>query len=93
MQWLQAEQLKDKREQQALTALKAGEEQVARIALHDKAASEERAAQYRELYEQTHQNVLDLEEQLESFAANIRLFMINGNIMLHGWNRSDCSRE
>ena len=50
MQWLQAEQLKDKREQQALTALKAGEEQVARIALHDKAASEERAVQYRELY-------------------------------------------
>jgi phage shock protein A len=69
MQWLQAEQLKDKREQQALTALKAGEEQVARIALHDKAASEERAAQYRELYEQTHQNVLDLEEQLRELRS------------------------
>jgi phage shock protein A len=63
-QWLQAEQLRDKREQQAMTALKAGEEHVARIALTDKASSEERAAQYRELYEQTQQNVRELEEQL-----------------------------
>ncbi|BBH24711.1 phage shock protein A [Paenibacillus baekrokdamisoli] len=69
MQWLQAEQLKDKREQQALTALKAGEEQVARIALHDKAASEERSTQYRELYEQTQQNVQDLEEQLRELRS------------------------
>src|ERR1700733_951280 len=41
LQWLQAEQQKEKREQQALTALKVGEEQLARIALHEKAMAEE----------------------------------------------------
>jgi phage shock protein A len=68
-QWLQAEQLKEKREQQAITALKAGEEHVARLALHEKAASEERAAQYRELYEQTRQNIEELEEQLRELRS------------------------
>lgn len=69
VQWLQAEQMKDKREQQALTALKAGEEHVARIALHDKASSEERARSYRELYEQSQNNVRDLEEQLRELRS------------------------
>jgi phage shock protein A len=68
-QWLQAEQMKEKREQQAITALKAGEEQVARIALQDKASSEERAAQYKELYEQTAQNIRELEEQLRELRS------------------------
>ncbi|WP_127533375.1 PspA/IM30 family protein [Paenibacillus kobensis] len=63
-QWLQAEQTKEKREQQAMTALKAGEENLARIALLEKQSAEERSVQYRELYEQSNQNVLDLEEQL-----------------------------
>lgn len=63
-QLLQAEQQKEKREQQAITALKAGEENLARIALYEKAASEERAAQYRELYEQSRLNTSELEEQL-----------------------------
>ncbi|MBB3114701.1 phage shock protein A [Paenibacillus phyllosphaerae] len=69
IQWLQAEQQKEKREQQALTALKAGEEHMARIALHDKAASEERAVQYRELYEQSRQSITDLEEQLRELRS------------------------
>jgi len=69
VQWLQADQLKEKREQQALTALKAGEEHMARIALHDKTASEERALQYRELYEQTRQNVVELEEHLRELRS------------------------
>jgi len=68
-QWLQAEQMRDKREQQAIIALKAGEEQVARIALQDKAGSEERAQQYRELYEQTLANVQDLEQQLRELRS------------------------
>lgn len=68
-QWLQAEQQKEKREQQALTALKAGEEQLARIALHEKAASEERSIQYRDLYEQSRQNTIDLEEQLRQMRS------------------------
>jgi len=69
VQWLQAEQQREKREQQAMTALKAGEEHMARIALHDKASSEERAAQYRDLYEQTQQNINELEEQLRELRS------------------------
>ncbi|MFD0588642.1 PspA/IM30 family protein [Paenibacillus sp. GCM10027627] len=68
-QWLQAEAQKERREQQAMTALKAGEENMARIALHEKASCEERAAQYRELYEQSKQNTLDLEEQLREMRS------------------------
>lgn len=68
-QWLQAEQQKERREQQALTALKAGEEQLARIALHEKASCEERSNQYRELFEQSRQNTLDLEEQLRQMRS------------------------
>lgn len=63
-QWLQAEQLKEKREQQAIIALKAGEDHVARMALMEKASSEERASQYRDLYEQTAQSIKELEDQL-----------------------------
>ncbi|WP_219838761.1 PspA/IM30 family protein [Paenibacillus sp. R14(2021)] len=69
VQWLQAEQLKEKREQQAIIALKAGEEHVARIALMEKAASEERANQYHELYEQAAVSVKDLEEQLRELRS------------------------
>ena len=64
-QWLQAEQQKDKREQQAVTALKAGEEQVARMALQEKAAHDQRAVQYKELYEQSKQNIDELEDHLQ----------------------------
>ncbi|MFD1954329.1 PspA/IM30 family protein [Paenibacillus thailandensis] len=72
-QWLQAEQQKEKREQQALTALKAGEEQMARIALHEKANCEERSAQYRELYEQSRQNTIELEEQLREMRSEYQM--------------------
>lgn len=68
-QWLQAEQQKERREQQAITALKAGEENLARIALQEKAGAEERAAQYRELYEQSNGQMLDLEEQLRQMRS------------------------
>ncbi|REK75614.1 PspA/IM30 family protein [Paenibacillus paeoniae] len=68
-QWLQAEAQKERREQQAITALKAGEENMARIALHEKTSCEERSAQYRELYEQSRQNTLDLEEQLREMRS------------------------
>lgn len=68
-QWLQAEAQKERREQQAMTALKAGEENMARIALHEKASCEERAMQYRELYEQSRQNTVDLEEQLREMRS------------------------
>ncbi|AZN43180.1 PspA/IM30 family protein [Paenibacillus albus] len=68
-QWLQAEQLKEKREQQAIIALKAGEEHVARIALTEKASSEERATQYRDLYEQALQGTTELEQQLRELRS------------------------
>ncbi|MWC31000.1 PspA/IM30 family protein [Paenibacillus sp. MMS18-CY102] len=68
-QWLQAEQLKDKREQQAMTALRAGEEHLARIALQEKQSAEERATQYQELYEQSSQSVLELEDQLRELRS------------------------
>jgi phage shock protein A len=69
LQWLQAEQQKDKREQQALMALKADEEHIARIALQEKASHEQRAVQYKELYEQSKQNIAELEEHLRELRS------------------------
>lgn len=64
-QYKSAEQLRDKREQQALTALKAGEEHIARMALQEKLTEEERCSQYQVLYEQSKQSIVELEEQLQ----------------------------
>lgn len=69
VQWLQAEQQQDKREQQAITALKAGEEPIARIALQEKQSHEQRAVQYKELYERGRQNVTELEELLRELRS------------------------
>jgi phage shock protein A len=69
-QYLQAEQLMNKREDQAKTALKAGEEQLARIALQEKVMHEERSEQYRTLYEQGLQSKEDLEDQLRQLKAD-----------------------
>jgi phage shock protein A len=44
-QYFQAEELKVKREEQAVLALKAGEEQVARLALQDKVTQEDKSGQ------------------------------------------------
>lgn len=63
-QLLQAESMRDKREQQALLALKAGEEQVAKMALQEKIIHEEKVAQYSVLYEQNKNTIIELEEQL-----------------------------
>lgn len=64
-QMLSAEQLRDRREQQAVIALRAGEEQVAKLALQEKLIHEEKAAQYGELYEQSQQSVAELGEQID----------------------------
>lgn len=69
-QYVTAEQYKEKREQQALIALKAGEEEVARIALQEKLLHEEKANQYRGLYEQSKQSIIELEEQLRQLKAD-----------------------
>lgn len=63
-QMLSAEQMKDKREQQAMIALKAGEEHVAKIALQEKLIHEEKFDQFKELYEQSKHSIVELEEQL-----------------------------
>lgn len=68
-QWLQAESQKERREQQAMTALKAGEENMARFALHEKASADERAAQYKDLFEQSRQHTMELEEQLREMRS------------------------
>ncbi|MBW5449435.1 PspA/IM30 family protein [Cohnella sp. CFH 77786] len=71
-QWKDAEQWMNKREEQALTALKAGEEQAAKLALQDKVAHEERANRYRELYEQSRQELNELEQLLQDLRSEYR---------------------
>lgn len=65
-----AEQTAGKRAEQATLALKADEEHVARIALQDKITNEEKAAQFRQLYEQAQQSLLELEEQLNQLRSD-----------------------
>jgi phage shock protein A len=69
-QYLGAEAWKEKREQQALTALKAGEEETARLALQDKILQEQKSDQYRELYEQSKLALVELEDQLQALKAD-----------------------
>lgn len=64
-QYTSAEQMKERREQQALMALKAGEDDLARIALQEKVQQEEKAAQYKSLYDQSKLGIAELEEQLQ----------------------------
>lgn len=69
-QVLHSEQMKEKREQQALIALKAGEEDIAKLALQEKILHEEKADQYRGLYEESKRSLLELEEQLNQLKAD-----------------------
>lgn len=69
-QYLTALETKEKREHQAKLALKAGEEQMARIVLQEKLQAEEKSEQYRELYEQAKQSILELEEDLQQLKAD-----------------------
>ncbi|MFS0840513.1 PspA/IM30 family protein [Paenibacillus sp. UNC499MF] len=69
-QYLSALETKEKREQQAALALKAGEENMARMILHEKLQAEERSDQYRGLYEQARQSAAELEEELQAMRAD-----------------------
>ncbi|MFC5450740.1 PspA/IM30 family protein [Paenibacillus aestuarii] len=69
-QYLTALENKEKREHQAMLALKAGEEQMARIVLQEKLQAEEKSEQYRELYEQAKQSILDLDDELRQMKAD-----------------------
>jgi phage shock protein A len=71
-QYLTALETKEKREHQAILALKAGEEQMARIVLQEKLLAEEKSEQYHELYEQAKQSILDLDEQLQQLKADYK---------------------
>ena len=64
-QYLSAFQMKEKREEQAILALKAGEDEIARLALEDKLQHEETCTRYGALYEDGKQSLLDLEGQLK----------------------------
>jgi Phage shock protein A (IM30), suppresses sigma54-dependent transcription len=68
-QYLQAALRAEKREQQASIALKAGEEDIARIALQDKLQSEEQSKRYKELYEQALSSTAELDQELLQLKA------------------------
>jgi phage shock protein A len=71
-QWKEAEQWVSKREQQAVTALRAGEEDIARLALQDKVMQESQAENYRKLYDQSKQELADLELLLQELRSEYR---------------------
>ncbi|OBA01361.1 phage shock protein A [Paenibacillus polymyxa] len=55
-----------KREEQALLALKADEEHVAKLALQEKMLYAEKEEQYRELWEQSRESLRELEQRLDT---------------------------
>ncbi|MCR8657772.1 PspA/IM30 family protein [Paenibacillus endoradicis] len=72
-QWLQAEQQIERKEYQAMVALKAGEEMIARSALSEKTMLVENANSYRGLYEQSSGSLIELEEQLRELRQEYQL--------------------
>ncbi|MEB3102167.1 PspA/IM30 family protein [Ferviditalea candida] len=69
-QFLQAEQQKEKRENQALLAVKAGEDHLARLALQEKLLHEENSKRYKELHEQAQDAADQLSLQLAQLKAD-----------------------
>jgi phage shock protein A len=69
-QYLTALSLKQKREEQAVIALKAGEEEIARIALQEKLQQEEICRQYGLLYEEGRASLADLENQIRQLRSD-----------------------
>lgn len=72
-QWLQYTEQVDKKEHQALIALKAGEETIARQLLFEKNNLAEQLGSYRELYEQANSTLTDLEEQLTALKQEYQI--------------------
>lgn len=68
----QAVELRDRREQQAMLALKAGEEYAAKLALQEKLMHEEKAQNYEELFEKSKQAILELEEQIHTLKSEFQ---------------------
>jgi len=70
LQYLQAEQLRNKREEQAVIALKAGEDDLARLALQEKLLHDEKYSQYKQLYDQSMQSIHELSKQLDELRTD-----------------------
>lgn len=68
----QAIELRDRREQQAMLALKAGEEYAAKLALQEKLIHEEKVQNYEDLFEKSKQAILELEEQLHTLKSEFQ---------------------
>jgi len=68
----EARKLAAKREEQAAMALKAGEEELARIALREKMMHDEKAAQFEPLYRQALETVSEISQQLEELRGDYR---------------------
>lgn len=71
-QYLEAEQIVKRRTEQAAIAVKAGEDAVARLALQEKILNEEKAEQYRKLYEQGQHSIIELETQLQQLKSDLQ---------------------
>ncbi|GJM72103.1 hypothetical protein HMSSN036_43190 [Paenibacillus macerans] len=69
----QAKVMRDKREEQALLALKAGEEHLAKLALQEKLLYEEKIEQYSELYSQSLESLQELESQLHELKTEYQV--------------------
>lgn len=69
----QAKVMRDKREEQALLALKAGEEHLAKLALQEKMLYEEKVEQYTELYTQSIESLQELEAQLNELKTEYQV--------------------
>lgn len=67
-----ARELAAKREEQAALALKAGEEELARLALQEKLLHDEKIAQFEPLYQQAMETVAELAAQLEALRKDYR---------------------
>jgi len=72
-QWLQYTEQVDKKEHQALIALKAGEESIARQLLFEKNALMDQLNSYRQLYEQANESLVDLEAQLTTLKQEYQI--------------------
>ncbi|WP_178023731.1 PspA/IM30 family protein [uncultured Paenibacillus sp.] len=69
----QAKVMRDKREEQALLALKAGEEHLTKLALQEKMLYEEKVEQYTELYSQSLESLQELEAQLNELKTEYQV--------------------
>lgn len=70
--FLHAEKWKEKREEQALLAIKAGEEELARVVLEEKIAYEEESRKYRELYHESKRSLDEVEDLLEQVRKDLQ---------------------